>query len=141
MTNYQAILAMSAERMESFLDQVHLAGLNTGGYAARLEEERQAELLGMNPFDMVWLCAPAEAALISMAGQKCHTVSDKLWDELATGQNQLLKQQERIFQTFKKRRMRFSRVRSLIRMRFKIYCWNCRNLETTTVLPGNFFRR
>lgn len=192
MTNYQAILAMSAEHMESFLDQVHLTGLNTGGYAARLEEERQTELLGINPFDMAWLRAPAEAALISLedeyilnaltevifrilvqnppenednqdladavecallameverrlahndleknishealpkkcsitdeqfetvdveieeepcgravqlAAQKCHTVSDKLWGELAAGQNQLLKQQERIFLTFRK---------------------------------------
>ena len=66
MTNYQAILAMSTEHMESFLDQVYLAGLNTGGYAARLEEERQTELLDINPFDMAWLCAPAEAALISL---------------------------------------------------------------------------
>lgn len=39
---------------------------------------------------------------VVLADQKCHTVSDKLWGELATGQNQLLKQQEHIFLTFQK---------------------------------------
>ena len=50
MTNYEAILKLGPERMESFLDQVYLAGLNTGGYAARLDEAQETELLGINPF-------------------------------------------------------------------------------------------
>ena len=34
MTNYEIVLRMMPEQMERFLDQVYLAGLNTGMYAA-----------------------------------------------------------------------------------------------------------
>lgn len=65
MTNYEAIIKMSPAWMESFLDQVYLAGLNTGMHVAGLPEEEQDELLDYSPFDTSWLVADAESALIS----------------------------------------------------------------------------
>lgn len=65
MTNYEAIIRMSPAWMESFLDQVYLAGLNTGMHAAGLPEEEQDELLDDSPFDASWLVADAESALVS----------------------------------------------------------------------------
>lgn len=59
MTNYDAILRMTPEQMESFLDQIYLTGLNTGLYAARQEED---DLLEDNPFGSWWLRQPAEEA-------------------------------------------------------------------------------
>ena len=35
MTNYEAMQSMSPEQMEDILDQIYLAGLNNGMYAAR----------------------------------------------------------------------------------------------------------
>ena len=64
MTNYEAIIKMSPAWMESFLDQVYLAGLNTGMYAAGLPEEEQDELLGYSPFDASWLVADADSTLV-----------------------------------------------------------------------------
>ena len=65
MTNYEAITKMSPAWMESFLDQVYLAGLNTGMHVAGLSEEEQDELLDYSPFDASWLVADAESALVS----------------------------------------------------------------------------
>ena len=59
MNNYKAILAMSPERMEAFLDQVYLTGLNTGIYAAIHEDDAS---LDNNPFDAIWLDSSAEEA-------------------------------------------------------------------------------
>ena len=59
MNNYTAILAMTPERMEQFLDQVYLAGLNTGMYAATHDDDT---VLDNNPFDAAWLGADAEEA-------------------------------------------------------------------------------
>ena len=59
MTNYEAIIKMIPERMEHFLDQVYLAGLNTGMYAATHEDD---SVLDDNPFDSRWLSEQAEAA-------------------------------------------------------------------------------
>ena len=59
MNNYAAILAMTPERMEQFLDQVYLAGLNTGMYAATHDDDT---VLDNNPFDAAWLHADAEEA-------------------------------------------------------------------------------
>ena len=59
MNNYTAILAMTPERMEQFLDQVYLAGLNTGMYAATHDDDT---VLDNNPFDATWLSADAEEA-------------------------------------------------------------------------------
>ena len=59
MTNYEAILRMMPKQMERFLDQVYLAGLNTGMYAAKHDDDR---VLDDNPFDTIWLAAEAEKA-------------------------------------------------------------------------------
>ena len=59
MNNYAAILAMTPERMEQFLDQVYLAGLNTGMYAATHNDDN---VLDNNPFDATWLLSDAEDA-------------------------------------------------------------------------------
>lgn len=65
MTNYEGILRMNRCAMESFLDQVYIAGLNTGIYAATLpgESDEQCELLEKNPFDQEWLIREAEKAV------------------------------------------------------------------------------
>ena len=59
MTNYEAVLKMTPQRMEHFLDQVYLTGLNTGMYAATHEDD---SVLDDNPFDARWLSEQAEAA-------------------------------------------------------------------------------
>lgn len=59
MTNYEAIIKMPPERMEQFLDQVYLAGMNNGMYAVRQEDDN---ILDRNPFDLGWLSAQAEEA-------------------------------------------------------------------------------
>ena len=59
MNNYAAILAMTPERMEQFLDQVYLAGLNTGMYAATHNDD---SVLDNDPFDATWLLSDAEDA-------------------------------------------------------------------------------
>ena len=59
MTNYEAIIKMTPEHMERFLDQAYLAGLNTGMYAATHEDD---SVLDDNPFDSRWLSEQAEAA-------------------------------------------------------------------------------
>ena len=59
MNNHKAIVAMPPERMEQFLDQVYLAGLNTGIYAATHEDDLA---LDNNPFDACWLAEPVEEA-------------------------------------------------------------------------------
>ena len=66
MNNFDAIGHLDVEKMENFLDQVFLTGLNTGMYAATLNDtpEVQAELLDRNPFDLAWLSAEAEKATL-----------------------------------------------------------------------------
>ena len=66
MDNYEAILRMDRTAMEGFLDQVYLAGMNAGLYAARLphESEEQFEVLDENPFDSNWLSDEAEHAVL-----------------------------------------------------------------------------
>lgn len=59
MNNYEAIIRMTWNAMENFLDQVYLAGFNTGMYAARQED---TELLDCNPFNAHWLADTAEKA-------------------------------------------------------------------------------
>ena len=59
MNNHAAIISMTLERMEQFLDQVYLAGVNTGMYAANHNDD---SVLDNNPFNAVWLAAPAEEA-------------------------------------------------------------------------------
>ena len=60
MTNYEAIRSMSPEQMEDILDQIYLAGLNNGMYAARQDDDG---ILDTNPFDLRWLSEPAEKAI------------------------------------------------------------------------------
>lgn len=62
MTNYEAIVKMTSEQMEWFLDQVYVAGLNDGMYAARQED---GGFIGADYFDMEWLKEEAETALVS----------------------------------------------------------------------------
>ena len=59
MNNHEAIIAMSPDRMEQFLDQVYHAGINTGKYAAPHEDD---SVLDHNPFDSAWLASQAEEA-------------------------------------------------------------------------------
>ena len=60
MTNYEAIQSMSPEQMEDILDQIYLAGLNNGMYAARQDDD---SILDTNPFDLRWLKKSAEKAI------------------------------------------------------------------------------
>ena len=64
MNNYDAILKMTPEQMEFFLDNVYLAGMNNGQYVNRLADgcEEQRKLFGDNPFNLKWLNADAELA-------------------------------------------------------------------------------
>ena len=55
MTNYEAIIHMTRDAMENFLDRVYLAGINNGMYAAQHED---SSILDDNPFDAQWLAAP-----------------------------------------------------------------------------------
>ena len=59
MSNYEAIQSMSPEQMEDILDQIYLAGLNNGMYAAHQDDN---SILDTNPFDLHWLSEPAEKA-------------------------------------------------------------------------------
>lgn len=64
MDNYEAIRRMSREQMDTFLDNVYLTGLNTGTYAASLEDDskEQNSLLDENPYNTKWLSGEAEKA-------------------------------------------------------------------------------
>src|SRR5699024_4040038 len=48
------------EQMEDILDQIYLAGLNNGMYAARQDDD---SILDTNPFDLHWLAEQAEKAI------------------------------------------------------------------------------
>ena len=80
MNNYEAIRNMTAEQMESFLDQVYLTGLNTGMYAARHEEDE--EILDINPFDTTWLMSPAEKATAAVADEEDGYLLDALMESV-----------------------------------------------------------
>ena len=64
MQNYDAILKLSMRQLEAFLDEVYCAGLNTGLYAARLEDLESSDILDENPFSAEWLTDEAEAAVL-----------------------------------------------------------------------------
>ena len=61
MTNYAAIIQMTPHRMEQFLDQVYLTGMNNGLYMARLDDD---EAVDFDPecYTMEWLLSEAEDA-------------------------------------------------------------------------------
>jgi len=52
MTNYDAIKNLTSEKLEQFLDQVFLTGLNIGHYLSV-----DPEIYDGNPFDKSWLHA------------------------------------------------------------------------------------
>ena len=66
MTNYEAILRMEPQQMESFLDQVYLTGLNQGMYA---ESNRNEDILEDNPYHLQWLQGPAEEATAQITAE------------------------------------------------------------------------
>lgn len=65
MQNYEAIIKMSVSQLEAFLDEVYCTGLNTGLYAARLEDLESSDILDDNPFSVEWLTDKAEPAVLS----------------------------------------------------------------------------
>ena len=64
MQNYEAIMKMSVSQLEAFLEEVYCAGLNTGLYAARLENLESSDILDDNPFSVQWLTSEAEPAVL-----------------------------------------------------------------------------
>ena len=64
MDNYEAIIKMSKQQLESFLDGVYCTGLNDGMFATRLPEDEADELLAKNPYGGEWLSSPAEKAVL-----------------------------------------------------------------------------
>nr|QGT51130.1 hypothetical protein Firmicute1046_2060 [uncultured Firmicutes bacterium] len=65
MRNYEAIMKMTILQLEAFLDGVYCTGLNTGLYAARLEDVESYDILDENPFSVEWLTAEAEPAVLT----------------------------------------------------------------------------
>lgn len=45
-SNYMAIKNMAFEEMAAFIDYVYTTGLNDGMYAAGLDEDEQADIIG-----------------------------------------------------------------------------------------------
>lgn len=64
MDNYEAIMKMSKQQLEDFLDGVYCTGLNDGMYATRLPEDKADEILAKNPYGEEWLSSPAEKAVL-----------------------------------------------------------------------------
>lgn len=64
MDNYEAIIKMSRQQLESFLDGVYCTGVNDGMFAMRLPEEESDEILSRNPYGGEWLSSPAEKAVL-----------------------------------------------------------------------------
>ena len=83
MNDFDAIRQLDVEKMENFLDQVFLAGLNTGMYAATLNDtpKVRAELLDRDSFDLAWLSVKAEKATL---GEPAKDGDGYLLDALAT---------------------------------------------------------
>ena len=65
MTNYEGIIRMTPDELETFLEQVHLRGLITGGYAVRMGFNWELEA---NPFNAAWLAEEAEKAVEDITG-------------------------------------------------------------------------
>lgn len=64
MDNYEAIMKMSKQQLEDFLDGVYCTGLNNGMYATRLPEDEADEILSENPYGEEWISSPAEEAVL-----------------------------------------------------------------------------
>lgn len=80
MNNYEAIMKMSPEQIEAFLDSVYCAGLNNGMYFVRQPEGQADEILDENPFDMKWLKDDAEPATMCL---KCDDGDEYLLEAYA----------------------------------------------------------
>ena len=65
MTNYEGIIRMTPDAMETFLEQVHLRGLIIGGYTTRTGFDWELE---SNPFRAAWLAEEAEKAVEDIIG-------------------------------------------------------------------------
>ena len=64
MDNYEAIMKMSREQLENFLDGVYCTGLNDGMFTTRLPEDEADKISAKNPYGEEWLSAPAEKAVL-----------------------------------------------------------------------------
>lgn len=64
MRNYEGIMKMTIAQLEAFLDEVYCTGLNTGLYAAILDNEDSCDILDENPFRAEWLLDEAEPAVL-----------------------------------------------------------------------------
>ncbi len=67
MDNYTAIMKMSKNQLEMFLDDVYCTGLNNGMYAA--EHPENDDILAEFPFNEKWLSADAEPATLCHEGE------------------------------------------------------------------------
>ena len=61
-SNYMAIKNMTFEEMLAFIDYVYTTGLNDGMYAAGLDEDEKADIIGSCPYNSEWLSDEAEDA-------------------------------------------------------------------------------
>ena len=75
MTNYEGIIRMMPDELETFLEQVHLRGLITGGYAVRMGFDWELE---SNPFHAAWLAETAEPAVDGSNGPYLKALSDAI---------------------------------------------------------------
>ena len=62
-SNYEAIVRMNIDEMKCCLDDIYVAGLNEGMYAANQDEETMLEIIGDFPFNKMWLEEKAESAV------------------------------------------------------------------------------
>ena len=67
MDNYTAIMKMSKNQLEAFLDDVYCTGLNNGMYAS--EHPEKDDILADFPFNEKWLSADAEPATLCPEGE------------------------------------------------------------------------
>ena len=75
MTNYEGIIRMTPDELETFLEQVHLRGLITGGYAVRMGFDWELE---SNPFHAAWLAETAEPAVDGSNAPYLKALSDAI---------------------------------------------------------------
>lgn len=68
MDNYSAIMKMTREELNAFLDDVYCTGLNNGMYAKEHPEDDYV-LLDTTPFDEKWLAEEAEPATLGVRGK------------------------------------------------------------------------
>lgn len=80
MTNYEGIIRMTQDELETFLEQVHLRGLITGGYAVRMGFDWELEA---NPFHAAWLAETAESAVDGSNAPYLKALSDAIGRLLA----------------------------------------------------------